>query len=329
MKARSFSLKKWVNKSFEPIIFILLTIFTLLLLFTNSGNAVKEGLELWFACVVPSLFPYLFVTSIFSGLKLTSRLSRKLSPLTSKLFKVNGNVGYAFIMSAIAGYPIGSKTVSDLKINGQLSETEAIRASAFCSLPSPMFLIGSVGGIMFNNKLFGVLLYLCNLLSAIIIGFIFSFYKRKESATFLSFSSVKSKENLLYESAYSAVISILVVGSLITIFYLLTYLLEKIGVLTPINWFFELIFRNREISKGFTFGLFECTKGLKVLSSTKTCAFSIVAFITAFGGFSAIAQSTAYLKKAKIKTAPFIISKIIGAVICSVLASIISLFGIV
>ena len=99
------------------------------------------------------------------------------------VFNINGAVGYALFISLISGYPIGAKTVADLKNSNALNDTEAVRASAVCSTSSPMFLIGSVGSIMFNDKRFGLSLFLCHVFSVLINGFFFSFYKRKEKNT--------------------------------------------------------------------------------------------------------------------------------------------------
>jgi len=124
-------------------------------------------------------------------------------------------------------------------------------------------------------------------------------------------------DNVLYESTYSAVISILVVGGLITIFYLLTEMLLSYGVLNPIINFFNLFIGDRAVAKGFTLGLIEYTRGLKQLASSGIDArgLSISAFLLGFSGLSIIAQSVAYLKKAKIKTAAFFLGKILSAVL--------------
>ena len=153
-----------------------------------------------------------------------------------------------------------------------------------------------------------------------------SFYKRKDfSENHLPPVALKKMDNILYESTYSAVISILVVGGLITIFYLLTEILCALGILSPIISLLEQLF-GENVAKGVVFGAFECTRGLKTLASGETTFFTLplCALICGFGGLSVIAQSTAYLKKAKMKTAPFILSKIIMAVIGFILGFIFS-----
>ena len=319
---------KKLTSLFELFVFLLLLFFSILLAVDKSfSTATIKGFSLWFSCVLPALFPYFFITTILCSLKITGNLSKVLSPFTSALFNVNGAVGYAFFISILSGYPVGAKTVCDLKEKGLIGETESVRASALCSTSSPVFLLGSVGSIMFNDSRFGLLLFLSHLITAVIIGVLFSFYKRKDKPQVVTLFSANNKvNNVLYESAYSAVISVLVVGAIITVFYILTEILLSLNILTPLINFVSLITGDFESAKGIVLGMFECTKGLSVLASSKSGIFTlpIASAICSFGGLSIIAQSVAYLKKAKIKTAPFIFSKIISAVISFFVALLVS-----
>ncbi len=322
---------KNLNTFLSFLIFLLLIAFSLILAFGKEyTKVVLDGISLYFACVVPSLLPYFFITTILSSMKTTGKISNKLRFITKPLFNVGGAVGYAFFMSLISGYPVGAKIVSDLREKGVISNSESVRASALCSTSSPMFLINSVGSIMFNNLRFGLCLFLCHILSSIIVGVLFSFYKRKEKPLDLPFINTNKMDNVLYESAYSSVVSILVVGTIITIFYLLTFVLFSIGFLSPIIGLFSNVFGNETLAKGLTFGLFECTQGLKIISTLPNNFFALPlsAFICGLGGLSILMQSITYLKKAKIKTAPFILAKIICAVINFILSIVICLvFG--
>jgi hypothetical protein len=97
--------------------------------------------------------------------------------------------------------------------------------------------------------------------------------------------------------------------------------------LSPFIKLLTLITKNENISKSLVLGTFECTKGLSSLSAIPISSLSlpIASSICSFGGISVLAQSIAYLKKAKIKTAPFILSKIISAVISFLVALLLSL----
>lgn len=280
-------------------------------------GAVLSGISLWAAAVLPALFPYLVITSLISSLKITGEIAGALSPITKKLFNVGGAAGYALFISLMSGYPVGAKTVSDLKIKGVIGDAESVRVAALCSSSSPMFLIGSIGNLTFNSPLFGLLLFITHLLSVLIVGFIFGFYKRKERPK-QSFAGLNgSSDNILYDGVFSAVISVLVVGGIITVFYLLTEMLAGVGVLGAISEGINAVIRDKNLADGIATGIFECTKGLKIIAAGGTSFLSLPlsAAICGFGGISVIMQSVAYLKKAKIKTAPFFLSKILAAIV--------------
>ena len=316
-------------KSGEFYIFLLLVFLCFALtVFGNFSYAVLDGISLWVACILPSLFPYLFITFILSSLSVTYSLSSKLTPITKRLFGVGGGVGYAFFLSVISGYPIGAKTVSELRENNFISHTESVRGSVLCSTSSPTFLITSVGAFMFNARIFGLLLFLTHIISVILTGIIFSFYKRKEKQNFTALQiEINKSNNLFYDGVYSSVISVITVGGMITIFYLFIEILLATKLLSPLINAFSLVLNNEELAKGVVLGTLECTRGMKALSTLplKT-ALPFCALLSGFGGLSVITQSTTYLKRAKIKTAPFLISKVICAVICFCVGSIFSLF---
>ena len=316
MKLSARKTKRSINLS-EWIIFSALVALSVLLAFGNGYSyAVTEGIKLWIACVLPALFPYFFITAVLSSLGVTGKIGRFAAPLTRKVFNCGGISGYAFFISVISGYPVGAKIVSDMRINGLLTESEGVRAATFCSTSSPLFLTASVGNIMFKSPLFGILLFVANVLSAVATGFVFSFYKRKDKSCGESQFSVQNADNVLYESVYSAVISVLVVGGMITIFYLITEILVSLNILTPITDVLSRIFSSPVKANATCYGFFECTRGLRILSSERVSLFTlpVASAICSFGGLSVIMQSAAYLKKAKIKTALFFLSKILSAV---------------
>ena len=306
-----------IRRKLDFWVFVLLIFLSLIFVFIPSlSDSVIDGAKLFFACVLPSLFPYFFITAILTELKTTSKISSVLSKPMNKLFRVNGASGYAFFMSVIAGFPMGAKLVSDLRTKGVLTQTESIRASAFCSTSSPVFLIVSVGATMFRNTIFGVLLFLTNILSAILVGFIFSFYKRKQPPSNKT-NNFLNVDFVFSDCVYSAVNSSLFVCGVIMLFYTLTEVLITLKILSPISYLFNTLLGDLNLSNGLCLGLFEITKGLKSISKSgiSFLTLPISAFVCGFGGVSVIVQSVAFLKVAKIKTAPFVLAKTLSAVL--------------
>ena len=85
---------KKLTLNFELILFIALLFFSLLLAFGKGySQAVDNGIKLWAGCVLPSLFPYFFITATLSTLKITSSISNKLSPFMRAIFNQSGFAG--------------------------------------------------------------------------------------------------------------------------------------------------------------------------------------------------------------------------------------------
>ena len=77
---------------------------------------------------------------------------------------------------------------------------------------------------MFLSKKIGFIIYLSHVLSALINGLIFRSYGKSET-TIRSRLSPKKDLNVLYESVYNAVISVLIVGGFVSVFYVFSDIL--------------------------------------------------------------------------------------------------------
>ena len=321
--------KSALKKSLTDYAFAVFILFCMaaILFFKSAAASFTEGIKLWFACILPSLFPYMFFSAMLSETKAAHKIAARLSPLSEKIFNVNGCVLYAFFLSLISGYPIGAKTVSDLSKNGAIGKSETVRAATLCSTASPVFLIVSIGSIAFNSVFFGVLLFTTHLISAIISGVIFSFYRRKDRPEKPSPVLFSRSTNLLYESAEKSAVGVITVGGIIAVFYTFTDILFSSGVLSPAASGLTGLFGDENIGNGVAFSLFECTKGLKTISLSGINFFTLplCAAVCGFGGVSVIAQSMAFLKSAKIKTAVFISIKLFAAAINFVIGLLVSL----
>ena len=63
---------KKLNLVYEYLLFTVLILFaTYISICGNFSYATLEGIKLWVACVLPALFPYLFITAILSSLSVT------------------------------------------------------------------------------------------------------------------------------------------------------------------------------------------------------------------------------------------------------------------
>jgi len=103
----------------------------------------KEGLDLALEVVVPSLFPFFFLSVLLSGGLMQGNMPL-LRPL-GRLFGMKEN-GAAFLIPGIlGGYPAGAQCIAAAFESGNLKKEDAEKLMAFCNNAGPAFLFGMIG----------------------------------------------------------------------------------------------------------------------------------------------------------------------------------------
>ena len=133
----------------------------------------QEGLALCARSVIPSLFPFMVVTSLLLSLGLGELAAPWLAGLMEPLFRVPGAGSAALLLGLIGGYPIGAQTAAELYRGGLATRAEAERLLAFCNNSNPVFLISVLGAGVFGSVRAGVWLWLIHVLSALLTGILF------------------------------------------------------------------------------------------------------------------------------------------------------------
>lgn len=105
-----------------------------------SGAA--EGIELCVRTVIPALFPFFVLSSVFlRGAVPFSCLDR----ISAPLFGLPREAGSLVLPCFLGGYPVGAKSVYQTYAAGGLQKTEAERMLAFCNNAGPAFVFGVLG----------------------------------------------------------------------------------------------------------------------------------------------------------------------------------------
>jgi len=89
----------------------------LLFLLLHSGSsieAVQGALQLCTKTVIPSLFPFFVLTGLMTGSGLTHSVSQIISPVTKRIFRIEGAESFPFVMGILCGYPTGAKCLMSL-----------------------------------------------------------------------------------------------------------------------------------------------------------------------------------------------------------------------
>lgn len=153
-----------LRKGFGMLIASVLGLIMLILDSKTAIEGAQSGLELCFHTVIPSLFPFIFLSSLLTGsLMLTS--FKSIRPVCS-LFKIPNGTDAILLTGLLGGYPIGAKCVNDAVINGRLSKVDGERMVVFCNAAGPAFLFGITANL-FEQRWIPWCLWCIHLLSAL------------------------------------------------------------------------------------------------------------------------------------------------------------------
>ena len=291
-------------------------------------NSILNGIILWFRAVLPALFPFFFLTTMITELGGVQAIARVFQPITRKIYNVGGLGAYVFVMSIISGYPIGAKITSELHAKGLLTSNECARLTTFTSTSGPLFIIGTVGFAMFGNKSAGLIIFIAHILGSLVNGLFYRKYKVDKSSQIISNEkSLSNIDNLLSHSISNSILSVLMVGGYIALFFMLTDILVNLGFLAFFGNILSAFLGIFGITSAYSFpiasGLVEMTRGCFELSLIFTdikFAGALATFIISFSGLSTIIQAMTFLSKCKVRFGFFVFQKFTHALTSSLLA---------
>ncbi len=327
-------------KAFETkktSIFLSLVIFAIILAFVFNPETYMQstlnGILIWGTAVLPALFPFFFLTKLLTSLNLVQQISQIFKPITTKLFNVPGVSSYVFLMSVISGYPVGVKLISELYTNGKISRAEATRMSSFCSTSGPLFILGTVGSELFLCRGAGLVMLTSHILGAFLNGLLYRKYKLKENE--YAQTKIKKEEkidNILGTTIYDSVISILIVGSYVALFFMIIDVLTNFHILSffsdIFNRIFELFGICDDVGRGISSGIIEVTRGCVDLSTSGATIKILTILATgliSWGGLSIHFQALTFLQKSKIKVSVYFLQKFTHSIFSTILATVLSL----
>ena len=304
--------QKLNNISNALLAILILVIIVLLCIFPKKYSAIcLEGIFLWAKVVLPSLLPFLILTTLLTKLGVLQKLSIYLNKLFYRL-KLPSVTAGVFIISILSGYPVGAKMIADLYSQGAINEKEATRMSLLCSTSGPMFIIGSVGAVLFNSPVAGCILFATHILGVLLPCLIALPFAKKLPKTEHVLQG-QNIDNLLYSSVHSSTISILCIGAFIALFYILTEALTDLKIMQPLVYLLSFPFGDS--ATGLVYGLLEATHGVAALSKSMSIfALPLASFVITFGGGCILLQQISFLKSAKVKITQFLLFKFLQGI---------------
>ena len=294
-------------KQYSYMLLMIGFLVTMLCFPMETFHGATNGLLLWFRTILPTLLPFIILSNILIQTNCVYYISRAIKPVLQKFFRVSDEACYAILIGFLCGYPMGAKVIADLIATGRISRNEGQYLLSFCNNTSPMFIISYI--VMQQLKKETILWGTVSILfvSPILCSFLFrNFYRYNLSNT----SVLHTKKEIYFDfqifdtSIMNGFETITKVGGYIILFSILFVLCSKL----PINVFLPLL----EISNGIPL--------IVKLSKDFAFVYPYVLGLTSFGGFCAVAQTNSMIQGTGLRIFPYIIQKLITALVTSLLA---------
>lgn len=206
----------------------------LLLLFSPQAglDGARTGLLLCAEVVIPTLFPFLVLSSFVIHLGVAERFGRLFTRLTAALFKLPGASAPALVLGILGGYPVGARACAELVETGALTRAEGNRLLTFCINSSPAYIIGAVGAGLLHSAQAGALLYVAHILSSLLVGLLLGVRSPRPSASALARRPVTHMHasGALVTSVTGAATGMLGISGFVVFFSALSSLLFSTGL---------------------------------------------------------------------------------------------------
>ncbi|MBE6617708.1 MAG: hypothetical protein E7627_07230 [Ruminococcaceae bacterium] len=299
-------LKRKAITSLSAILVCLL--LSLLLVFEkDAAGAAREALSLSVSSVIPSLFPYMVVSSVIISLDLLQPVYSLIS--TEKLFGLPRVSAQVILCGIVCGFPIGALGAKRLYENGSITKAQAAKLWAISSQTSPSFLIGAVGG-WWHSPGFGLFLYLCQIFFAFVAGFILSRVQNEGEELSVDIPPEKCTfMEALCRGISESSLSCLAITGYIVFFRVIAVMAS--AVLPPLAPIFMTVF---EFSTGAFFG--STTGGIP--------GAAITGFAVGFSGLAVFMQCVNFTEKHGIPSGRYVTVKLCEGVFLGAAAAIFS-----
>lgn len=304
------------------LLIILLLVITTLLFLTFSKeviDAVTFSISIWKDNLLPSLFPFFIISELLINYGFIDLLGETLKGFMSKVFHLPGCSSFVLIGSLISGFPSSSKYISELLNNNKINTSEAEYLLKFNHFSNPLFVIGTIGTLLLNNKNLGILIFIIHIITNFIIAIIYrpkiNNYTKEKSSIIKGINQMH-KKRISNNSSFSEILS----NSIFKTFKTLLLLLGVITFFIIITTIVKQIIPLNEFSYSIISGLLEMTGGIKNIANLNipiNIKSTIITFFISFGGFSIHMQVMSILSNANIKYISYFISRLLHGLISS------------
>ncbi len=279
-----------------------------LILFPSEiADASRSALTLCFTVVIPALFPFFVLSTLTIESGIGYKINSFLAPILRRFFHIGERGASALLLGMLGGYPIGANCIKTMYHANTCSKKESEHLLGFCNNSGPSFILGAVGVGVFGNIKIGLLLLLIHILSALTVGFFFSFFAPPQTTSSKALQTNLPFSSALCNSIKAGLQSSLNVCAFVLFFAVLLEILHLLSIL-PYHGVFGVLCS----------GAIELTSGLAKLQNSVSelqSAFILSAFLLGFGGFSVHAQTLSILSDTDLSPKKYFLGKVLHALV--------------
>ena len=274
-----------------------------------SISGTKEGMILWYQSIVPTLLPYMMLTNMLMNTGVLNKISHKKS-----FFSLNTLV--SVFIGFLCGYPMGAYYVAENYKSQNITKNCAYWLLSFVNLCSPAFIIQYIVINNLNTEyIFPMLFSIYG--SAIITAIItFPVYYKKNN----NIQDVNVTDNNMHSQKESQAI----VDAMLQCLKLLGYIILFSVILKMVTAFINTV----TIPHIILIGILEITNGIAFTSeniNSLDMAAILMAAFASFGSISCIFQTKSVIKDSQLKMLPYIIAKVVQAILSPIIMYVILL----
>lgn len=319
----SIKMQKAIKSAIQ--IFVVLLCCILLIAFPKgTSEGASRGLKYCLELLIPSLLPFMVLSSYIVRSGVAAKLSGIFSPVMRLFFRLPGSAAPTVIMSFIGGFPVGAKGIAGLYESKLISINQAKRMSLFCVGAGPAFLITAVGTVLLNNAGLGVILLISQILSGLVSGIISRFFYPEKNISRPDVPENISQQNAFVKSCADGSNGIISLSALVILFQAFIGIIEQSGLNQAVSEIFSILGAGR-YSEIILPSILEVTGACSIISQGIFPIYILSAAI-AFGGLCVHLQIWGILSKIRPNKLLFVVFRLLNAILSGFFTYLITLF---
>ncbi len=274
---------------------------------TETCRYAFEGLTQWSTRMVPTLFPFMVLSSLMIYSGADKQLGKILSYILKPFLKLTDYGIYAATMGFLCGFPMGAKVVSELYIARKITAREAQLLIAFCNNIGTAYFLGLILPILHILGYHSTIPFLFGMYGIpFLYGVLLSYRYMNENKIPVTQQNTKtecmnsSTAELLSKVCMDNIQAILLLGGYVTFINAFRVIFDCLpmthNMAAVLGCFLEII---SGIPNIYSSGLIAASKMFWIMSCLS------------FNGISCMIQAGSFLEKAKLPVGHYILHKLI------------------